>query len=267
MDQEKSRFFKIVSAVAYLAMITVNGLANGLPINNRSTGEISDAYPNLFAPAGVTFSIWGLIYGLLAAYVIYQFLPISKGKREIIDKINPYFIATSLFNIIWIFTWHYDFIGLSMLLMILLLVGLIKIADILRSEKFVLPANIVLHLPFSVYFGWITVATIANATVFLVSVNWNGFGLPAEFWTVAVILIGAAIGLWRMKKDKNIPYGLVFIWAYLGIIIKHVAPNGFNGQYSYVISAAALSICLFVYCQIKLAQAPTSFLDRIQEKF
>lgn len=267
MNQEKSRFLKITAAAAYLVMITVNGLANGLPINNRSTGEISDAYPNLFAPAGITFSIWGLIYGLLAAYVVYQFLPISRNKREIFDKINPYFIATSLFNVVWIFTWHYDFIGFSLLLMALLLTGLIKVADILRTEKFVLLENIFVRLPFSIYFGWISIATIANATVFLVSVNWQGFGWSAELWTVLVILVGAVIGLWRMRQDKNIPYGLVFIWAYLGIIIKHVASSGFNAQYIYVISAAGLSIALFIYWQIKLAQERGSWLDRIKEKF
>ncbi len=271
MAKEKSLLFKIGSVIAYLAMITVNGLANGLPLNNRTTGAISDAYPNLFAPAGVTFSIWGLIYALLAAYVIYQFIPLASGKfrvrQELFDKINPYFIATSLFNIVWIFTWHYDFIGASLLLMVLLLGALIKIADILRQENFSMVEKILVRLPFSVYFGWISVATIANVTIFLVSVGWNGLGLSEELWLVAVLIIGTIIGLWRMKKDKNIPYGMVFIWAYSGILIKHIAPNGFNRQYGYAIFTALVCILLFIVYQAMIARKPSSFLDKLREKF
>ena len=119
--------------VAYVAMVGVNFLANGLPINDRSTGAISDAYPNLFAPAGVTFSIWGLIYLLLAGYVAFQFGKGNQKTEEIFDRINPLFLATSLANISWIFAWHYDYIGLSVVIMAVLLALLVRIADILRA--------------------------------------------------------------------------------------------------------------------------------------
>jgi hypothetical protein len=173
----KNTLIKILAGLAYAAMVTVNFLANGLPINNRSTGEISDAYPNLFAPAGPAFSIWGLIYLLLGGYVIFQFTKSGQNKGELIKKINPLFIATSLANIAWIFAWHYDYIGLSVLIMAVLLILLIKVADILRKEKFSLLGKILIWTPFSIYFGWITVASIANISVFLVSIGWNGFGI------------------------------------------------------------------------------------------
>ncbi len=238
---------KIFTAVTYVGMVVVNYLANSLPINNRSTGMISDAYPNLFAPAGLTFAIWGLIYLLLAGYVLFQFLDKDQKIEQLLKKINPLFIATSIINILWIFSWHYDYIGVSVILMVALLVLLIKIADIIRGQVFTTNQKIFVWAPFSVYFGWITVATIANITVFLVSLSWNGFGISDYVWTSIILLVGALIGILRMKKDKNIAYGLVLVWAYLGILLKHQSADGFNGQYPSVIVTLAVCLVLFIF--------------------
>lgn len=241
----KNTLIKILAGVAYVAMVTVNFLANGLPINNRSTGAISDAYPNLFAPAGITFSIWGLIYLLLAGYVIYQFVKSSQGKENLFSKINPIFIISSLANISWIFAWHYDYIGLSVIIMAVILLSLIKIANILRAEKFTSLEKLFIKVPFSVYFGWITVAAIANITVFLVSLGWNGFGIADFVWTSIILVVGALIGIWRTNHDKNIAYALVLVWAYLGILLKHFSATGFNGQYPIVIATVIGCLVLF----------------------
>lgn len=238
---------KIIAVVAYVAMVAVNFLANGLPINNRSTGDISDAYPNIFAPAGPAFSIWGLIYLLLAGYVLYQFVKKDKKTEDLLQKIKPLFIATSVANISWIFAWHYDYIGLSVLMMTTLLILLIKIADILRVEKFTKLEKLFIWAPFSVYFGWITVATIANITVFLVSIGWNGFGIADFVWTSIILLVGALIGILRMNKDNNIAYGMVLIWAYGWILFKHMSVSGFDGQYPSVIFTVIICLILFVF--------------------
>jgi len=236
-------FKKILALIAYTAMVVVNFLAVNLPINNRGTGEISDAYSNLFAPAGITFSIWGLIYLLLAIYVIYQF----KSKNDgLLKKINIFFIITSIANILWIFAWHYDFIGTSLILMLVLLFGLIKIADILRSNELTKEEKRFIKIPFSIYFGWITVATIANVTVFLVSINWGGFGIAEFIWTSIILLIGATIGILRMNKDKSVAYGIVLVWAYLGILLKHLSTDGFAGQYPIIIYTLIICLVLFV---------------------
>ena len=247
----KNVLVKIVAMAAYVAMVAVNFLANSLPINNRGTGQISDAYRNLFAPAGFAFSIWGLIYLLLAGYVVYQIVSFfkkgDKKHEELLKKINIYFIATSLANISWIFAWHYDFIWLSVLIMAGLLVCLIKIADILRVEKFAWREKMLMATPFSVYFGWITVAAIANITVFLVSLGWNGFGIADYIWTSVILVVGALIGILRMSKDKNIAYGLVLIWAYFWILFKHLSASGFNGQYPSVIVTAIVCLIFLVF--------------------
>jgi hypothetical protein len=241
----KNTFIKILVFISYIAMVFVNFLANSLPINNRSTGVISDAYPNLFAPAGPAFSIWGLIYLLLGAYVLYQFINKDKKIEVLFKKINPLFIATSIANICWIFAWHYDYIGLSVLVMGMLLILLIKIADIINIEQFKPIDKLFIYAPFSIYFGWITVASIANITVFLVSIGWNGFGIADFVWTSIILIVGALIGILRMHKDKNILYGFVLVWAYIWILFKHISLDGFNSQYISII--ATIIICLFFF--------------------
>ncbi|MBU1722157.1 tryptophan-rich sensory protein [Patescibacteria group bacterium] len=247
---KKNLFLKISLSIAYVAMIFVNYLANALPIGGVTTGQASDAYPNLFTPAGVTFSIWGLIYLLLLVHVLYQFglfQKKEKKKREkILNEVGRYFLFTSFANIAWIFAWHYGVIWLSVLIMLSLLFFLIKIADIINKKSLSLGENICIRLSFSIYFGWITVATIANISVFLVSIGWNGFGISDVIWTVLVLLVGAAIGIARTIKDKNIFYGSVFVWAYSGILFKHVSESGFNGQYKGIIITLIFCLVLFL---------------------
>ncbi len=239
---------RITTVIAYAVMIIVNYLAVTLPIAGRDTGAISDSYPNLFAPAGYAFSIWGVIYTLLGIYVVYQ---LGKGKDELVGRVNRIFIVNALLNASWILAWHYDFIGLSVIIMGGLLYTLIAMSDILKgSDK--KKVNWIMRLPFSVYFGWITVATIANITVFLVYLGWDGFGLAESFWTVAILLIGAIIGSWRMLIDRNIPYGIVLLWAYGAILSKHTSESGFAGQYQNVIATVIICLLLFGFFIVKI---------------
>ena len=235
----------IFAGLAYIAMVVVNVLANSLPINGRATGEISDAYANLFAPAGITFAIWGLIYLLLAGYLIYQVSSRNDKREALYSKVNLLFIGTSIANIAWIFSWHYDLIGLSVVIMAILLVLLIRIADIMRVQRFGPAERLFIATPFAVYFGWITVATIANITVFLVSINWGGFGIAEAVWTSIVLLVGATIGVLRMRFDRSTAYGLVLVWAYGGILLKHLSPAGFDGQYPGIIATVLICLILF----------------------
>jgi hypothetical protein len=248
--QKKSNgpWIQWLALLTFLGMITVNALANILPLNGISTGEISDSYPNLFAPAAPTFAIWGLIYLLLALYTLYL-LGLFRGRKPanetLLRRTGLVFIVINLLNAAWIFSWHYELIPLSMLLMVLLLLCLIDITLIIRAQKPVGREKFFVRLPFSVYFGWITVATIANATVLLVSLGWNGFGLSESFWTILVLAVGVLIGAVTTLRLKDAAYGLVLVWAYTGILYKHISPGGFDGQYPGVIAAAGIGILLF----------------------
>jgi hypothetical protein len=231
MDTRRSQIFlSILNVIGFLGTIVVNGLANALPINNKTIGELSNKYPNLFVPAGLTFSIWGLIYILLAIFVIYQVIVTAKKDAAglyVFKKIGYLFFISSLLNIGWIFAWQYEIVPLSLVIMLLLLGCLLAIYMRLGVGKRGPTTNeqYLTHLPFSVYLGWITIATIANVTAFLVSVNWNRFGLSEQFWAVAVIVVGIAITLSVLFRRQDIYYCLVVDWALLGILIKRLADS------------------------------------------
>lgn len=242
--------FKIFVGITYLGMVIVNVLANVLPINGTTTGDVSNSYPNLFAPAAVTFSIWGVIYLLLAAHTLYQFgffqKNISNNNHQLLRRIGTYFGITSIANMLWILSWHYHLIGLSLLLMLVILFFLIKIASLFKNKELSTKEKFFIQIPFSIYFGWITVASIANITTFFVSLNWNGWGLSDQVWMIIVLSIGAAIGILTAYKNKNVFYGLVLIWAYFGIWVKHTSLTGFNSQYPAVINTTIACLILFL---------------------
>ena len=230
MNKSRLPFLSILNVRGFLGVVIVNALAVTLPLNNKTTGELSDQYPNLFVPAGLTFSIWGVIYILLAIFVIYGLVvAIRKDseKSSFIENIGIHFLISCLANIGWIFAWHYEILALSLVLMLILLGSLITIylrlrigkSDSTRTEKYVV------HLPFSIYLGWITIATIANVTALLVDINWNTFGLSEPFWAIAVIIVGIAITLSVLFTRKDIFYCLVVDWALLGILLKRLADS------------------------------------------
>jgi hypothetical protein len=224
----KQKFpLSILNLLGFLGTVIINGLANTLPINNKTTGELSDQYPNLFVPAGLTFSIWGLIYILLAIFAIYQLIIVIRKdtqRSSFIERIGLLFFGSCVANIGWIFAWHYEIVPLSLVFMLLLLGCLIAIYLRLNIGKLAAPKTerYLVHLPFSVYLGWITIATIANVTALLVDINWNTFGLGEQFWAVAVIVVGIAIALSILFTRKDIFYCLVVDWALLGILIRRL---------------------------------------------
>ncbi|MGV8906914.1 MAG: tryptophan-rich sensory protein [Acetobacterium sp.] len=253
-DKKNGLGTKILVAVAFVFMVTINTMAVTLPINGVGTGQVSDFYRNLFAPAGVTFSIWGLIYILLAGYTLYQFGLFrnekSLLKEDALNKIGLYFVMSSVANGIWIFSWHYYIIPLSLLLIIVVLVLLILIVNEIKKIELSPRDKLFVKIPFSIYFGWITVATIANATVLLVSLGWNGFGIAEIIWTVVIIIVGFLIGAITTIVNKDMAYGFVIIWAYFGILLKHTSVSGFADQYPAVINTVMGCIILLIITEV-----------------
>jgi hypothetical protein len=220
---------RIGNIVFFLAAVTVNVLANAIRIGGKSTGELSDAIPNLFVPAGLTFAIWGVIYLLLLIFILYQargLVRTDERGTNAVEGIGVIFIVSCIANAAWIFTWHYALVGLALIIMLVLLACLIGIYLGLRigKERVSLTEKLCVHLPFSVYLGWITVATIANVTALLVTLGWDGFGLGEIFWTVLMIIVAALIALLSLVLRRDIAYSLVIAWAILGIYLKRSSP-------------------------------------------
>jgi hypothetical protein len=246
---------KLFATLTYLLMVATNYLANALPLNGRQTGEVSDAYENLFAPAGITFSIWGLIYTLLAIHLLYLwglFHEDGVQNGPLLRRVAILFSLSSLANTAWVFAWHYDQILLSTVLIAAILVLLALVAVTLRDAVLTPRETWLVRVPFSIYFGWITVATVANITTWLVSIGWDGFGISASIWAVIVVAVAALIGTLVMLRNRDIAYGLVLIWAYIGIVIKHTSADGFAGQYTEVIVTTALCLVAFVVAEFFL---------------
>ncbi len=236
----------VLNTVGLALTLTVNALANILPINGVTTGAVSDRYDNLFVPAGYTFSIWGLIYLLLTIFVVYDWMSARKGdpNSSFDGRISIWFFVSCLANAGWILAWHHGLLPLTLVLMLVLLGCLlavylrlgIGVRSVSRGElSFV-------HLPFSVYLGWITVATIANVAALLTSIHWDGLGLSPQFWTVSVIAVATALALAMALRRRDVFFCLVVDWAFTGILVKRLGDSTAPDQAVVIAIIAALVI-------------------------
>ncbi|WP_235296092.1 hypothetical protein [Portibacter marinus] len=246
------KLLAILNAVGLIGVLIVNYLANALPINGYDTGELSDMYPNLFVPAGLTFSIWGLIYLFLIAFVIYQFVKTdfeNTPPHHFLSRISFLFFINCLANMGWILLWHHRMVFLSFLVMLIILGSLIMIYQRLEigQRKVRFSNKWFVHIPFSIYLGWITVATIANATTLLVDWGWNGFGLPESVWAMIMIFVATLVGLRVFSERHDVAYVLVLVWAFLGIFIKR---NDISSYQDTVAIAAATGGILLIISMI-----------------
>ncbi|MFZ0368830.1 MAG: TspO/MBR family protein [Halobacillus sp.] len=231
----------ILNLLAYLLVVVVNGLANTLPLNGQTTGEISNRLNVLFTPAGYVFSIWGLIYILLGIWVLRQF-PASRRDLPIYQAVSGLFVLSCILNSLWIFMWHYNFFGLSVIVMILLLLTLIRLY--IKAEA--VDASFLDRLPFSVYLGWISVATIANISYYLTYVEWSGFGISASVWTFILLIIATLLAFYILITKNDWVYPLVFVWAFVGIGVQNQDADVPLVVYSsYIFAAVILVVTVF----------------------
>lgn len=250
--ESKKKMLIIGNTIAVLASIIVNILANTLPINGNLTADIADNIPNLFVPAGLTFAIWGVIYILILLFAGYQLAQLFgkiDERNEYLDKISFWFILGCIGNIVWVFLWHYEQIILSMIpilvLFISLLISYVRLdignSDASKRERYFI------HLPISVYFGWLTVAIIANVTAVLVTLEVGDLFLGEVLWTVLVIIVAMIITLLVIYQKHDVGYSLVIIWALLGIIIKQYGSN------QMIVLTAGVSVAIisgFLFYQV-----------------
>ena len=222
MDTLKQNFksLGIANILAFIGVIIVNVLSNVLPLNGRTAEQLSDALPSYFTPTGYTFSIWGLIYTTLLGYIIYQALP-SQKERPFQAQIGWLFVVSSAANAGWLFAWHYGAYALSVLVMLIMLVTLIMIylrLDIGHTNpNLTLKDRLFVHLPFSLYLGWITVATIANIASVAAHFGFDGLGIAGPTWSAIMMLIAVVVAGVLLFNRRNLAYAGVLIWALFGI--------------------------------------------------
>jgi len=219
------RKFQIINIIAIITTIAMNALANIIPFNGVNTGQVADVFFSYFTPAGYVFSIWSVIYTLQIVFIIYQARS-SQLNEEYLGKIGYLYLISAFFNITWLIAFHYAVDNTLLLLlteplMLGILVTLlytyvkleIGVTEVSLSQK------LAVHLPVSVYVGWISVATIANTA----SVLNEFFTIPLDtqhLWTALVLVVALLLAIIMLVMRKDIAYSLVVVWAAVGIYVK-----------------------------------------------
>lgn len=236
---KKTKIFTLLNLIAYFSTLGVNYLGSSGFINGNSQKDVSDRYMTLISPAPFTFSIWGVIYSLLLVTLIYLFVKRKDGNvSKLILLISPLFIASSLFNMGWIVAFSYERLGISTLLILAMLFSLLIIVERIYKNRFEFPSTLA-GLAFTFYASWVFIATIVNISVFLVQLEWNGFGISDSIWTMIVLGIAIAFVFFYLSRFKNAAFPIPIAWAFFGIYSAYA-----SGQLAPELSTAIQGILL-----------------------
>ncbi len=235
---------QLLVIIATLATLVVNGLSEALPLNGLTSAEIANRYPIYFLPANYVFSIWGVIYLGMIAFTIYQALP-AQRENPLLRKIGYLYVVTAICNCTWLFLFHYELFAVSTIAMVILLGALIAMYLRIQAERAHLStaATWTIRIPISIYFGWITVATVANFTYVLYYAHWDGFGLSDMTWGAIMLVVAALIAGYVAYSRRDIAYAAVIVWAFVGIIVRFTDVMAIAltaGLMAAVVAAAAL---------------------------
>tara|TARA_R110002072_G_scaffold22615_1_gene79235 strand:+ start:50250 stop:51047 length:798 start_codon:yes stop_codon:yes gene_type:complete len=220
---------QIANIIAFIATVFINYLSNTGAINNTTIGEVSGSVNSLFTPAGYAFSIWGIIYLLLLGFVIYQGRSLFKNVRDdnFILNVGWWFVLSCVANMLWVIFWLYGYLNMSVLCIFVLLFSLLKVVMNNKMELWDAPISVIVFLwwPFVIYSGWVTVASIANVSSYLVATNWDGFGISETTWTLLMIVIAGIINLLVTWKRNMREFALVGVWALTAIAVANWDTN------------------------------------------
>jgi benzodiazapine receptor len=251
---KKQVYLQGINIVAFLATVAVNALAGSTTfLNGVTSGEVSDMYPTLITPAGFTLVIWGIIYSLLLIFILYQAIPKNRNK-PFLNNIGILFALSGIFNISWLFLWHYELVTYSLILMLALLGTLIGIylrLDIGRATVSI-KERLAVHLSFSVYLGWISIATIANVAVALTAIGWDGWGIEPSTWAGIIIYFALLVTAVVLGTRKDVAFSLVVVWSLIGILAN-------QSEYPNIALASEVGIVL-----ILVAGAVTVAISRLK---
>jgi len=243
--QSNPAILRYANIVAFILTVIVNGLAGSTTlIGGQDTAAVSDKYPTFVTPAGYVFSIWGIIYLLLGVFVVYSALPKQKSS-DFVSRIGWLFVLSSILNIAWLFVWQYEILAASAAIIVAFLISLIAIYLRLNigKERVKLAEKLAVHLPFSVYLGWLSIATVANISLTLVASGWDGFGIAPEVWVILIVAVVLVLTMLMLGVRKDIAYALVVVWALVGISVNQTNANVVLAtQVGAVIVAVALVV-------------------------
>lgn len=245
------KILPIANCVALIVTIIINYFSNTGIFNGNTMKTVSDNYFNYFTPAGYAFSIWGIIYLGLLGFVFYtgRSLFTRNNVDSILSKIGWWFVLSCMANSLWVIAWLYDYTGVSVVIMLVLLFSLLKIVVNTRMELDFHPFKRYLFVfwPFALYSGWISVALIANIAAWLTKINWNGWGISPVIWTIIMICIAGLVNIYMIRIRNLREFALVGIWALMAISVSN---SNHGGPASIIYTCYAFSIILFCFIAI-----------------
>ena len=213
---------KFFIPLGVLAALVVNILADVIPLNGHTTVELFHQFKIFFSPADYVYSLKILVYILLIGFAVFQFVPKSRGDEEKLDKIFPHFMIICVSKILWLFLWHYEQFVFTLIIMFVILRSTLQINYILylKKQSSNKIARMLMYAPFSVYLGWITITTIANATGLLWLIGWGGLTVYEGGWTTLMIVVSGVLGVIKILRDRDGFFPAVIIWVVIGIYVK-----------------------------------------------
>lgn len=241
---------KVIAVISYLILITCNWLYFVIPINGEVAAlRIAKSYPAFFIPAKYAFYIWFFLYIYLGVYTVWQIVIFRKayGYQSLsLEHSRIIFTLSCLLNVFWIISWSFGYIALALMINIIALIGFtIYNHDLLDVEQ-TWPEKLLIKLPFGIYYGWLTIITIANLMILRVSSDWRGFWIPETVKTAGIIFMIMIVAIIILFKYQGIPYCLGILWGYIGILVKHVSKSDYKGQYPEIIIPLVLCIIVLI---------------------
>ncbi len=230
-----------LNVIAFAGTVAVNALANVLPIAGVKTEDISQKYQHLFSPADYAFAIWGVIYALLAGFVWYQAM---KKHQGIAQRCGPWFIVNCIANALWMILWHYEWLGLSVACMAVIVFSLVMLNIRLEKVKNTWQEKIFIQAGLGLYLGWVCVAMAANAASFLVQTGFSGFGITPEIWTIAVAVMLSLLSAAVLDRFENPFFGAAVLWGLAGVMAQHLI--GYHMRYGWALAACALAMVILL---------------------
>lgn len=239
-----------LTLAAIIGTFAVNVWSNLSPLYGQTIGEISNIQfaDVLIIPANYAFAIWGLIYLGLLGFGIFQLLPAQRQNSRL-QHVRPLLILACVAQAVWVFFFLSEQFWLSVVAMLGILLPLIALY--LRLEVGLHPVSRderwLVQIPFGIYLGWISVATIVNIASALHDQSWNGWGISAERWTLLMIVVAAILGAVLTTQRREFAFPLVIVWALVAIAVRQ------SNFPLIVITATAMAIALAALVLIRMA--------------
>lgn len=212
---------QFANIMGFSIVLIINSLSQTLPFNNQTSADIANRYQNYFLPANYVFGIWGLIYVGLIAFAVFQALP-SQRENPRLKRMSPWFLVSCAANCIWLFLFHYNQFALSTVAMGVLIASLIIVHRQLRAGNSAIGngERWCVRVPFSIYLGWITVATVANVAYVFKAAGWDGAGISEQTWGILILVVAGSIAGIFAYLNRDIAYAAVIVWSFVGIISR-----------------------------------------------